>query len=499
MTSQPAPPAAAPATASFPAGPHAWPWGLPLLRAMRRDYLGFSTGLQRSHGDLVGMRIGPERSVDIFHPDLVRQALVDQADKLVRWERGVAVFAELFGRSVLTTEGPTWQRQRRMLQPAFTPRRVAGYATLMQQACAQTLDAALPVGTSPPGRPKGEYRSAQHEGTPGSAAEVDLEALWSHLAIAAILRTLFSLEDASAASTAMQATRVLSEAAMAEMFWPVTLPDWLPLPGKAAKRRALRALRGLVGGQIAARRADPGSTHDDLLSHLLALRDEADDDGRGSHGGGLSPAEVFDQCLVSFQAGHETTATALTWWSALLLAHPAAARRAQAEVDSALAGAPPGPDDLARLPWLQATLKEAMRLYPPTAALLTRRCTAPLTLGSHQLPARTLLRVTMWNLHRDPRWFAAPDAFQPERFLPEAAPPPRGTYLPFGVGPRVCIGQHFAQLEMGIAAAMFLQRLVLPDHSGRPLAAPELNVTLRPRGGLRARLQRRAGAPAGGS
>jgi cytochrome P450 len=440
---------------------------------MRRDYLGFATGLQRAHGDLVGMRILNERTIDIFHPDLVRQALVEQSDALIRWERGIEVFTDAFGQSVLTTEGATWQRQRRMLMPAFTPKRVAGYAALMQQACAAALDAAVPAGAAD--------------------ADVDLEALWSHLAIGAILRTLFSLQDASAASAAMDATRVLSETAMAEMFRPFTLPDWLPLPGKAAKRRALRTLRGLVGGQIAARRAAIGRAaqgttgHDDLLAHLLALRDETTGDG-------LSAQEVFDQCLVSFQAGHETTATALTWWSALLLAHPQAARRARDEVDHVLGGALPGPDDLARLPWLQATLKEALRLYPPTTALMTRRCTAPVTLGAWQVPPRTMLRVTIWTLHRDARWFPDPDAFRPERFLPDAPPPPRGAYLPFGLGPRVCIGQHFAQLEMAIAAAMCLQRLDLPDHAGRPLPQPDVNVTLRPAGGLRARLRRRAGS-----
>jgi cytochrome P450 len=464
------------APAGFPPGPPTpWPFGLPQLAAMRRDYLGFATGLQRAHGDLVGLRIGPERTVDIFHPDLVRQALVEQSDKLVRWERGVEVFTNAFGQSVLTTEGATWQRQRRMLMPAFTPRRVAGYAGLMQRACAVALDATVPAGAA--------------------EAEVDLEALWSTLAIGAILRTLFSLEDASAATAAMHATRVLSETAMAEMFRPVTLPDWLPLPGKAAKRQALRTLRGLVGGQIDARRATGLTTHDDrddLLAHLLALRDE-------QTGEGLSAQEVFDQCLVSFQAGHETTATALTWWSALLLAHPDAARRARDEVDTVLAGALPGPDDLARLPWLQATLKEALRLYPPTTALMTRRCTAPVTLGAHQVPARTMLRITIWALHRDARWFTEPDAFRPERFLPDAPPPPRGAYIPFGLGPRVCIGQHFAQMEMAIAAAMFLQRLDLPDHAGRPLPVPEVNVTLRPTGGLRARLRRRNLAAEAGS
>ncbi|HQC99508.1 MAG TPA: cytochrome P450 [Aquabacterium sp.] len=456
----------------LPPGPKAWPLGLPLLRAMRRDYLGFATGLQRDHGDLVAMRIAHERSVDLFHPDLVRQVLVDQSDKLVRWERGVEVFSEVFGQSVLTTEGATWQRQRRMLMPAFTPRRVAGYAGLLQQACADALDGALPANAD--------------------EAEADLEALWSQLAIGAILRLLFSLHDARAASAAMQATRVLSETAMAEMFRPFTLPDWLPLPGKAAKRGAIRTLRGLIGGQIAKRKEAGLTTHDDLLAHLLALRDEAT-------GEGLSEREVFDQCLVSFQAGHETTATALTWWSALLMAHPAAAQRAQAEVDAVLGGACPGPDDLARLPWLQATLKEALRLYPPTTALMTRRCTAPLQVGPHLLPTGTLARVTIWALQRDARWFDAPEAFRPERFLPDAPPPPRGSYLPFGLGPRVCIGQHLAQLEMGIAAVMALQRLQLPDRSGQPLPTPEVNVTLRPAGGLRARLRRRKAGAGGGS
>jgi cytochrome P450 len=345
---------------------------------------------------------------------------------------------------------------------------VAGYAGLMQAACNDALDTALPPGTR--------------------QATVDMEALWSRLAIGAILRTLFSLEDAAQAREAMQATRVLSEVAMREMFWPMTLPDWLPLPGKAAKRQALRTLRAVVGGQIAQRHADQAAGRaipaDDLLAHLLALRDEAT-------GQGLSEAEVFDQCIVSFQAGHETTATALTWWSTLMAANPGATARAVAEVDTALAGALPGPDDLARLPWLVATLKEAMRLYPPTTAIFSRRCTQALQLGGHAVPKGALLRITIWSLHHDARWFDQPEVFRPERFLPDAPPPPRGAYLPFGAGPRVCIGQHFALLEMVVAAAMFLQRLQLPDQAGCALPAPEVHATLRPRGGLHLVLHRR--------
>ncbi len=464
-----------------PPGPPS-PWfGIPLLRALKRDYLGFVAALHREHGDISYMRVVHERAYDLFTPALVREALVDHAEHLIRWERGTEVFSQVFGASVLTTEGAVWQRQRRMLQPAFTPRRVAGYAALMRDAAAGALDAAVPAGQS--------------------QAIVPMDALFSRLAMDVILRTLFS-HRATADDTrdAIAATQVLSETAMREMFWPVTLPDWLPLPGKAAKRHALRSLRELVGRHIRARRAKADSGADraanrgseagadpdsgtDLLSRLLALRDDAT-------GESLSEAEVFDQCMVSFQAGHETTATALLWWSRLMAEHPAAARRAHDEIDRVLGGRPPGPDDLPSLPWLVASLKEAMRLYAPTAALISRRTTADFRLGDWPIPRGSVLRITLWELHRDARSFPEPDAFRPERFLPEAPPPPRGAWLPFGAGPRVCIGQHFAMLEMSLVAAMLLQRYRLELPPGEPPCEPVLNVTLRPRGGLRLRLCR---------
>ena len=462
-TSHPNPPAAPART--DPPGPRVRWWGWPLLRAMRADYLGFAEARHRAHGDLCAMRVLWERAYDLFSPELVREALVDNAAHLVRWERGVEVFADAFGQSVLTTEGETWQRQRRMLQPAFTPRRVAGYAGLMCDDAAGALDRALPPGQA--------------------EARVDMDALFARVAMDVILRTLFGQPVAGEAEAAIHATRVLGETAMREMFNPVTLPDWLPLPGKAAKRRALRTLRDLVGGHIARRRRQPDpEAGADLLARLLALRDE-------QTGEGLSDAEVFDQCLVSFQAGHETSATALLWWSRLLAQHPGAAERARAEVDAVLAGRAPGPDELAALPWLTATLKETLRLYPPIAALMTRRTTRDLTLGGWPIPRGALLYVTPWVLQRDPRWFEQPETFRPERFLPDAPPIPRGAWIPFGVGPRVCIGQHFAMLEMTLVAAMLLQRFELRLPDAAPPAEPVLNVTLRPRQGLTLWMKRR--------
>ncbi len=440
----------------LPCHPTRW-WGLPALAAMRRDYLGF-VAAQRPLGGLVRQQVLGERAVDVFEPELLRAVMVDHADALIRWERGPEVFEDLMGQSVLVTEGATWQRQRRMLMPAFTPKRVAGYAALMAEAATAGLDT---VRDGP----------------------VSMDALYSHLTMDVISRTMFSTPIGQDTGAAAHAVQVLSETAMGEMFWPVTLPDWLPLPGKAAKRRASRLIHGLLRERIAARRAS-GEARTDLLGLLMALRDEAT-------GEGLSPQEVYDQCMVSFQAGHETSATALLWWSWLMAAHPEAQARVRDEVDRVLAGRAPGSDDLAALPWLGATLKEAMRLYPPVAAVLTRRLTRDITLGGVHLPARTLVRVTPWLLHRDPASWPDPLAFQPERFLPDAPQEiPRGAYIPFGLGPRVCLGQHFAVLEMTLIAALVLQRFTLaPVSADAP--QPRMAVTLRPENGLALNLVRR--------
>lgn len=439
----------------LPSHPTRW-WGLPVLAAMRRDYLAV-IGAQRPLGDLVRQQVLGERAVDLFDPELVRAVMVDHADALIRWQRGPEVFADLMGQSVLVTEGATWQRQRRMLMPAFAPKRVAGYAALMTEAAVAGLDR---VG----------------------GGEVAMDALYSHLTMDVISRTLFSTPIGDDTAAAAQAVQVLSETALAEMFWPMTLPDWLPLPGKAAKRRASRLLHGLLAGHIDARRTS-GEQKTDLLGMLMALRDEAS-------GEALSPREVYDQCMVSFQAGHETSATALLWWSWLLAAHPEVQARARAEVDTMLAGRVPTADDAGALPFLSATLKEAMRLYPPVAGLLTRRLTRDITVAGVRLPARTLVRVTPWLLHRDPRWWPQALEFRPERFMPGAPEIPRGAYIPFGVGPRVCLGQHFAVLEMTLIAALVLQRFELSP-AGPEVPKPRMAVTLRPEGGLTLRLTRR--------
>jgi cytochrome P450 len=307
-----------------------------------------------------------------------------------------------------------------------------------------------------------------------------MDTLWSRVAMDVILRTLFSRTAQDESIAAVQATQTLSATAYNEMFRLFTLPDWLPLPGKAAKRKALRTLRQLIQGHITDRHtaiaAQPEqATRQDLLGRLLALRDEAT-------GAALSDQEVFDQCMVSFQAGHETSATALLWWSRLMAEHPDMAQRARDEVLAVVGNdGTPGPQHIAQLPWLTATLKEAMRLYPPVAAIMTRRTTAPIVVDSWHIPKGAMLRITPWVLHHDERWFANAQSFCPERFLDGAPPTPKGAWMPFGAGPRVCLGQHFAMMEMTLLSAMLLQRFALALPEGAAPCVPELHVTLRPK------------------
>jgi cytochrome P450 len=446
-----------------PPGPRNRWWGLPLLRDMRRDYLGFTGALQRDFGEITYMRLGYEHAYDVFSPEMVRALLVDNADGLIRWERGIEVFEQVFGQSVLVTEGETWMRQRRMLMPAFAPKRIAGYAALMTSAADDALNSVLPAQAS--------------------QGLVDMDTFFSSLAMDVIMRSLFSSKASEQSQLALHATQVLSAGAMREMFMPLTLPDWLPLPGKAAKRRALRDLRGLVGQHIAARRLQPEPTENDFLANLLALRDE-------TTGESLSEQEVFDQCIVTFQAGHETSATALLWWSRLMAEHPAICEKAAKEVEAQLQGRTPTAADTHQLPWLVATLKEAMRLYPPAAAIMSRRATRDITVGGWVVPQGSMIRITPWHLQRNSRYFSEPNSFLPERFITPDGQAQRA-WMPFGTGPRVCIGQHFAMLEMSLVATMLLQRfrLRLPPHATPP--EPILNVTLRPKHGITLELYRR--------
>lgn len=434
------------------------------MRQIKQDYLGFVRRMHAEYGDVFCMKLGFENIYNVACPDLLRELLVDHNGSLVRWNHQMKVFSKDHGQSVLTTDKEVWQRQRRMLQPSFSARCVQSYSDLMVDAVAHTIEElAVP-----------ESQTAEFEKMMGL------------LTMSVIVKTLFGNTSAAENAAAERSVQILTRVHMEEALRPFVLPDWLPLPGSARKRRAREELNELIWRHIRARRGVPNANRD-LLDRLLAMR-EGDD--------ALSEQEIRDQCMTMFLAGHETTAAALTWWGWAMASHPECARRATEEVDRVLGSREPTVEDLPALAYLTQTVKEAMRLYPPAPVLFARRAVSDIEIGPWLIPNGSLVMLSPWVVHRDIRWYDRPDDFDPERFSPEQeGKRPRGAYLPFGTGHRVCIGSTFAMNEMLLIAAMLLQRLQLLPEAPQQVASPVMRTTLRPFENLRLQLKRRADRP----
>ena len=437
--------------------------GLPLLGNLlefRRDRLGLQRRLVAECGDAGRFRLGPVPVLMLASPQLAHELLVDHAFHFIK-SAGLREFGRpLLGRGLLTAEGDDWKRQRRLLAPAFQHKRIAAYAEVMA-GLAERAQAALADG-----------------------AVVDVAEEMMKLTLAIVGRTLF---DADVSSDAAVVGEALTDAMqyMVDSVSTVPLPYSWPVPRNLRMRRAVRRLDEVVYRIIRERRAE-SRDRGDVLSMLLAARDE--DDGRG-----MDDRQLRDEVMTLVLAGHETTANALSWTFYLLARHPAAYDRVQAELDGALAGRTPQMADLARLPWSLAVLKESMRLYPP-AYLMSREAIRDVELGGMPVKRGTIVMVNTFGMHHRADLFPEPDAFRPERFLGDAEKSvPKSAYLPFGGGPRVCIGNHFAMMEAHLLLATLAQRVRLHAAFDGERAAEPL-VTLRPKDGLPMRVQRRQAA-----
>ncbi|HEV3432287.1 MAG TPA: cytochrome P450 [Paraburkholderia sp.] len=432
---------------AWPPGPQAGLTGWRLLRAMSRDLPGTLAAWQQAFGDVVHLRLWPEHEVVVTDPQLARELLVTHHDALIRWERGIRIFSQVHGHSVLTAEGEAWRSRRHALIGSFSPRSVQDFAPTIVQATTQAF-AQWPHGD----------------------ANWPVESALTTLTMDVILQMMFSGSIGEDVSAVAEAIRVTSAAANAEFYWPASMPDWMPW--KRQKRQSIRTLKDLIERQLQrrlslARDAWP----DDLLTRLLQSRDD---------GSALSLQNVRDECMTIFLAGHETTAATLVWWAWCMASNREAQRIARDEVERVLQGRAPTLETLPALGYLTQTLKETLRLYPVAPLLISRRATRAVQLGDWSLPAGTLFMIPGHLMHHDPRWFADPEAFRPERFAPDAPELPRGAYMPFGAGPRVCLGQHLAMTEMTVIAAMLLQRFTLGVPQGAAPPRPVFNVTLRP-------------------
>ena len=445
-------------TSLFP-GPRGL-FGLRNLARFVRDQLGFLREMTDAHGDVVELRMLGRPWILLNHPDDIEQVLVREHAKLAR-DDYADILKRALGEGLLTSDGALWKKQRRLAARAFTPKRIRGYGDRMVDVTAQSV---------------ARWRD-------GDA--IDLHAEMSRVTMEVVADALFGVgvgpSDVDTVRGSMEEINAFFANSPEALL---RLPPSVPTPRNRRMNAAIAAIDALLFRIIEERRRDP-EERDDLLGALLAARD---DDGSA-----MDDAQLRDECVTLFLAGHETTALALAHTFFLLSRHPAVARRMQAEIDGVLGERLPRSDDAKALPYTRQVLEEAMRLYPP--AWITGRAVAePFELRGRTLPAGAQLVVSQWIVHRDPRWFEDPEGFDPDRFAPERAKDrPRFAYFPFGGGPRVCIGNHFAMLEAILLTATIAQRFRLDLLPGERLEF-DPSVTLRPKRHVRARLVARQSA-----
>ncbi|MEQ1504633.1 MAG: cytochrome P450 [Myxococcota bacterium] len=356
----------------------------------------------------------------------------------------------VLGEGLLLSEGDTWRRNRRLAQPGFHAAAIRGYARAMAELTESAIDGW------------------------GPRRELDLHAEMMQLTLRIVARTLFGHEIRDEAEVVGAALDVFMETHRGVANTGFMLPPWLPTRSNHRHAAAVAAVDRVVYRMIDQHRADPDPNT--LLGMLIAATDDA---------GGLSDRELRDEAVTLLMAGHETTAVALTMALYLVSQHPNVEARLQAEVDAVLADRAPGLADLPQLPYVRAVIFEAMRLYPPVWSV-GREALCDTVIGDHAIPRGTHLWIAQWLTHRDPRWFADPLAFRPERWLDGTLERsvPDGAFFPFGAGPRVCIGKRFAELEAIVVLAAIARRYAVRLAPGEALRLSP-SITLRPEGGLR--------------
>ena len=444
--------------ASAPGPRSLWPVGN--IFNFRRDPLTFLERLAREYGDVVAFSVGPQRAFLLNHPDYVRDILVTHHE---RFHKGRALqrAKRLLGEGLLTSEGAFWRRQRRLAQPAFHRQRVNSYGPVMVEYAERT---------------GARWREGE---------TLDVSSEMMRLTLAVVGKTLF---DADVESDADDVGEALTE--VMELFDFLMIPfsellEKLPLPQQRRFMRARARLDSVVY-RIVEERRRAGGDRGDLLSMLLLAVDEEGDRT------GMTNEQLRDEAMTLFLAGHETTANALTWAWHLLAQNPEAEGRLHEELDAVLEGGrAPRVEDFAALRYTEMVVAETMRLYPPAWAV-GRLAVEDHEVAGYLIPRGSLVLVSQYVMHRDPRYFPEPDCFRPERWTPEErAARPQFSYFPFGGGPRRCIGEGFAWMEAVLMLATLARRWRLrPAHGARVEARPR--ITLRPKGAVPMVAERRS-------
>jgi cytochrome P450 len=415
---------------------------------IRKDPLRFLSDLASRYGELSSHRTGGERVYVLCDADLARRVLKDDYGSYTKaGTPDDRMLSPLLGDGLLTSNGETWARQRRQCAPSFRRAAVEEFGSLMTQAAADLAE---------------RWGRAADLGQP-VRADHDLTSLTLRIVVAALLGS----DQADLGQGFGRAVDAINR-------FIGHYDGGAPMTGDMAARRdayvaAQRFLRNVTGLLIAARRMT-GVSHGDLLAAMM-------NDTK------LSDGELYDQVLTMVMAGHETTAKSLTWTLHVLAGQPSVAAAVRAELASVLGGRLPAAADLPLLGLTRRVIDEVVRLYPPVW-LISRRAVRDTSLGEYIVPAGALVCISPWTMHRNPAYWPDPTRFDPDRFLPSVvAGRPSHAYLPFGGGPRVCIGRAFALTEAALVLATILPRLDLAHVPGA-MVVPEALVTLRPRDGL---------------
>ena len=422
------------------------------------DPLAFGLGVARQFGDIAHYKLGPLHVYQLNHPELVRQILVERPERFHKARLIKRAFRPFAGEGLVTSDGALWLQQRKLMQPAFHHRQLAAYADVMVAHAARMIDSFV----------NGESR--------------DIGAEMTKLTLGIVVKSLFGADLPREASQVSRSMLSILDAANQRLSSVLRIPSWIPTRRNRRERRALAELDAMLQFLIRGRRAS-GDGRDDLLSVLLAAVDE-------DSGACMSDQQLRDEMMTLFLAGHETTASALTWTFCLLSRHPEVETRLVDELQRVLTDRVPSVSDLPELPYTEMVIREALRLYPPAPGL-AREPIQDVTIGGYSVPKGSLISANTYAIQRDSRFFADPDRYDPDRFAPGWEERiPRYAYLPFGAGPRVCIGRGFAMMEARLILATVAQRYKLSLETDEMITPIQL-VTLRPNRPVRMRLDRR--------
>jgi cytochrome P450 len=429
------------------------------LREIQGNFAGFLLQSAQQYGDSFTFAVGPRRAIFFNHPDHVREILQQwQIYRKARVDQDVrrSGLGNFLGLGLLTNDGDRWKQQRKLMQPAFHARYITSYAETMVDYTVQLVQ---------------QWSNKQC---------VNLEQEMMQLTLNIATKTLFDTEVGDYAALGEALTDVQHES-ITYLKLPVDIPGWLPLPINFRRKRLNDVIDRIVYGIIQDREASGVVDRGDLLSMLMLARDES--------GTGMDQQQLRDEIITLFIAGHETTALTLCWMFYLLAEHPHIASRLVQEIDQHLGKRRVTLEDLRQLTYLKQVVDETLRLYP-AGWLFPRFASQRVELAGYDIEAGDMVLASPYVLHRDPRWFDHPFAFDPDRFC-EAKRESIGryTYLPFGGGPRVCIGNSFALMEMQLISATILQHYRLSLVPDQRIEIEPL-ITIRPKHGIQMDIQR---------